>query len=47
MPEKYYGIVEMLFSFGLLIAFCLWQLWSVEKTRKRLQKDEAHEDEPD
>jgi hypothetical protein len=47
MPENYYGIVEMLFSFGLLIAFCVWQLWSVEKTRKRLRGGQEHKDERD
>ncbi len=44
MSEKYYGIVEMLFSFGLLIAFCVWQLWSVERTRKRLREEQARKD---
>ncbi len=39
-PENYYGIVEMAFSFGLLIAFGVWQLWSVAKTRKRLREEE-------
>jgi hypothetical protein len=40
MPENYYGVVEMAFSFGLLIVFCVWQLWSVEKTRKRLREEQ-------
>ncbi len=39
MPDNYYGIVEMVFSFGVLIVFCVWQLWSVEKTRKRLREE--------
>jgi hypothetical protein len=39
MPEKYYGVVEMAFSFGALIVFCLWQQRSIEKTRKRLQQE--------
>lgn len=47
MSENYYGVVEMLFSFGLVVAFCVWQLWSIGKTRKRLQQEEAREDEPD
>jgi hypothetical protein len=47
MPENYYGIVEMAFSFGLLIAFCVWQLWSVEKTRKRLREEDAPKKESD
>lgn len=38
MPENYYGVVEMAFVFGLIVIFCLWQLYSIEKTRERLRR---------
>jgi hypothetical protein len=38
MPENYYGVVEMGFVFGLIVVFCLWQLYSIEKTRQRLRR---------
>jgi hypothetical protein len=41
MPENAYGIVEMAFVFGLVFVFGVWQLWSIEKTRKRLSDEEA------
>ncbi len=41
MLENYFGIIEMVFSFGLVIGFCLWQLWSVERTRERLRDEET------
>jgi hypothetical protein len=47
MPETYFGVVEMAFSFGLIIAFCVWQLYSVEKTRKRLRQEHSRENAPD
>jgi hypothetical protein len=46
MAENY-GIVEMLFSFGLLIAFCIWELRSIEKARKRLRESQSRKDERD
>lgn len=41
MPENAYGIVEMAFVFGLVVVFGLWQLWSIEKNRRRLRDEEA------
>jgi hypothetical protein len=38
MLENYYGVVEMGFVFGLIVVFCLWQLYSIEKTRERLRR---------
>lgn len=40
MPENAYGLVEMAVVFGLVIVFGLWQLSSIEKTRKRLREEE-------
>ena len=47
MPETAYGLVEMAFSFGLVIAFCVWQLWSIEKARKRLRREQSRKNETD
>ena len=41
MLENAYGLVEMAFVFGLVIIISVWQLWSIEKTRKRLREEEA------
>lgn len=41
MLENAYGLVEMAFVFGLVIIIGVWQLWSIEKTRKRLREEEA------
>ena len=35
MDSQYFGVVEMLFSFGLVLAFCFWQLYSVSQAKKR------------
>ena len=35
MDPKYYGVVEMLFSFGVVLAFGFWQLHSVSQAKKR------------
>jgi hypothetical protein len=47
MPETAFGLVEMTFSFGLVIAFGVWQLWSIEKTRKRLRDEQSRKKETD
>jgi hypothetical protein len=42
MDAKYYGLVEMLVSFGVILGFCFWQLHSVAKAkRKRLERERA------
>ena len=42
VDPRYYGLVEMLLSFGVILAFCFWQLWSVAKAkRKRLERERA------
>lgn len=45
MFENYFGIVELAFSFGLIVVFCVWQLREIEKTRKRLSDEERRRDE--
>jgi hypothetical protein len=40
VDPQYYGVVEMLFSFGVVLAFGFWQLWSVSKAKKaRLERE--------
>lgn len=41
------GLAEMAFTFGLVVAFGLWQLRAIEKTRKRLRDEEARKRETD
>lgn len=43
MLENYYGLVEMVFSFGVVIIFGIWQLRSIEKTRKRLREEQLRQ----
>ncbi|MFY9657411.1 MAG: hypothetical protein WAK01_12665 [Methylocystis sp.] len=39
--SQYFGLVEMVFSFGVVLAFAFWQLRSIRKTREKLR--EKHE----
>jgi hypothetical protein len=43
MPENYYGIVEMTLVFSLVLGFCVWQLYSIEKTREKLRRAQPPE----
>jgi hypothetical protein len=43
MFENYFGIIELVFSFGLVIVLCVWQLREIEKTRKRLSDEERRD----
>ncbi len=45
MLENAYGLVEMAFVFGLVILIGVWQLVSIEKTRKRLREEEEREED--
>jgi hypothetical protein len=46
MDQRYYGVVEMLFSFGIVLAFAFWQLQSVSKAKKkRIERERAEGDE--
>jgi hypothetical protein len=47
MPENAFGLVELAFTFGLTAVFGVWQLWSIEKTRKRLRQQEQERRRPD
>jgi hypothetical protein len=47
VDEKYYGVVEMLLSFGAVLLFGFWQLRSVAKAKKaRIERERAQEDDP-
>ena len=41
MNPDNYGIVEMVLSFGLILAFCVWQLISVNRLIRRRNETEA------
>ncbi len=41
VPENAYGLVEMAFVFGLVLIFGASQLWSIEKSRKRLREQQT------
>ena len=44
MDSRYYGLVEMLLSFSVVLAFCFWQLHSVAKAkRSRLEREGAED----
>jgi hypothetical protein len=43
--DQMFGVVEMLFSFGLILAFLFWQLYSVNKAKwRRLEREHAKGD---
>ena len=47
MGQNYYGVVEMLLSFGAVLAFGFWQLRSVSKAKKaRLERERVEMDSP-
>jgi hypothetical protein len=35
----YYGVVEMTFSFGVVLALAVWQLISLEKAKKKTRAE--------
>ena len=45
MIENYYGLIELVFTSTLVIGFCLWQLWAVEKAKKKTRDEQARRDE--
>lgn len=48
MDPKYYGVVEMVFSFGAVLLFGFWQLRSVSKAKKaRLRSERARPNDRD
>lgn len=47
MSDYAFGLVEMAFSFGLVFVFGVWQLWSIRKTRARLNQERKRPSETD
>ena len=46
MDPSSFSLIEMLIPFGLLLAFCVWQLYSVSQAKKRrLAREEAEKTE--
>jgi len=45
MDPNYYGVIEMLLSFGVVLAICFWQLHSVSKAKKARLARERQERE--
>jgi hypothetical protein len=43
MDPQYYGLVEMTFSFGLMLAFGVWQLVSTARAKRRRIEREKRE----
>jgi cytochrome oxidase assembly protein ShyY1 len=37
----YYGVVEMTFSFGVVLALAVWQLVSLDKAKKKTRAQAA------
>ena len=41
MNPNNYGLVEMALSFGVVLLFCVWQLVSLERAKKRTREKTA------
>ena len=44
MESQYYGAVEMIFSFGVVLAIGFWQLASTARAKRRRIEREKGED---
>lgn len=40
MDTVYYGWIEIVFSFGIVLAFGVWQLMDLRKLRREREKNE-------
>ena len=38
MNPDYYGVVEMVFSFGVILVLAIWQLVSLERAKKKTRE---------
>ena len=38
MDPNSYGLIEMALSFGVVLLFCVWQLISLERAKKRMKE---------
>ena len=47
MDAKYFGVIELVFSFGVILLIAIQQLYSVNKaTKKRRERESAPESKP-
>jgi len=37
MDHKYYGLIEMLYVFGIVLAFAGWEMYTLKRDKKRGQ----------
>jgi hypothetical protein len=44
MNPDYFGLVEMVFSFGVVIGLALWELRSVQSARKKKRESPPSEE---
>jgi hypothetical protein len=45
VDERYFGVVEMIFSFAIVLGFLFWQLRSVNKAKQqRLERERGEEE---
>ncbi len=45
MDHKYFGLVEMLFSFGVVLAFAIWEVYSLRRDKKRRDAEKYKSDQ--
>ena len=43
MDSNSYGLIEMALSFGVVLFFCVWQLISLERAKKKTKEKAAAE----
>ena len=41
MDPNNYGLVELALVFGIVLSFCVWQLISLERAKKRTKEEAA------
>lgn len=46
IPERFYGLIELLLVFGAVMAWALWQWWQWWDWRRRRQREDGLQDEP-
>ena len=40
MNPEYFGLIEMAFSFGVVLAIAFWQLYAVRKAIRKAREEE-------
>jgi hypothetical protein len=39
-----FGLIKLVGTFGILLAFCAWQLWSLRRDRLEMERKAAEEE---